>query len=629
MRRHALFSILFVVVAFAGCRDHSVAPVPPPIEPSPDISEDVPIDPFAILDRMVTAYKAAISYSDHATIQIIGRMSQPGAEPAPRNCVVAFMRPNMLWLVVNEGIFVSDGEDCFAQIRWLPDQVLHFPAPANWTLETLFQDIHLDAAMALGLPRTVLRFPPQLVLLFANNPLNTFIPRDAKVEWIKQQQIGQVLCDVIQITHTDGNRILWISREDGALLRMDYQPIGLPVPEGFDSIEAIRIEFTDARFDWSFSPETLQMLQSPDAIRVAEFYSDIPGLHTQEEHRRRLRLMAENDSYRDRVADQQIGSAISSEQVPLPKMAPRTFTLTQVWSQPLMGVSTMAFLPDEPHKLLIPCEGNVVAVLDLQGNILQRFSPEGLDDSIIMNIQGNALSDEREIGILTLDSTFYLFDESFQPLATHKAGIRHFRFVQHCGEELLLLVLNGAVRAVDSQRTKRWEHLFEGVPNQISSAVIDDQPRVFVSCSASEDSILMLSPEGSAFEPIDIAFGRHVIWFQVVGSTIYTLLESTDTGDVRFSGLDMTGKSQWSRLLPPGEYQVPPVYVPSKRRWLVPSPSGEVLVFDRIGNVIDTFSLDIIPTGLLCLEIDGETLLIIADGETVSAWKMESISTPL
>jgi len=616
--------MLLAVVVFAGCRDHSVAPAPPPVEmPAPDGVADVPVDPFAVLDRMVAAYKAALSYSDHATIQIIGRMSQPGVEPAPWNCVVAFKRPNMLWLVINEGILISDGADCFAQIRWLPDQVLHFPAPAHWTLETLFQDVHLDAAMALGLPRSVLRFPPQLVLLFANNPLNTFVPRGAAVEWIGQKQIGQVQCDVIQITHTDGNRILWISRDDYILLRMDYQPIGLPVPEGFDSIEAIRIELTDARFDADFSPEALQMLRSHDAVQVAEFSSDIPGLPTSEEHRRRLRLMAENDSYRDRVADQHVGSAISPEQTSPPQTAPRTFTLTQVWSKPLMGVSTMAFLPDEPRKLLVPCEGNVVAVLDLQGNLLQRISPEGLEGSIIMNIQGNTLSEEREIGILTLDSTFYLFDEAFQSLATHKPEIRHFRFIQHHGEELLLLALGDAIRAVDSQRTKRWEYHFEGIPNQISSTTMDNQPRVLVSYSTSEDSILVLSPEGSAFEPMRIPFGRHVVWFQVVGSTTYTLLESTGTGDIRFSGLDMTGRSLWSRLLPPGEYEVVPVYIPSKRRWLVPSPNGEILVFDLVGNVIDTFSLNIVPTGLLCLEIDKETLLIVADGETVSAWKIE------
>ena len=621
MRFCLLFLLLLAVTVFAGCRDRSAPSGATDTETLPlNVETDVPIDPHAVLDRMIIAYKSAISYSDRATVQIIGTMSQPDVEPVPWNCVVAFMRPNLLRLEINEGIFVSDGEDCYAQIRTLPDQVLHFPAPTHWTLETLFQDVHLDSAMALGLPRSVLRFPPQLVLLFANNPLNTFIPRGTRVEWVAQQQIGQVPCDVIQISHTDGNRILWISREDNALLRMDYQPVGLPIPEGFDSIEAIRIDMTDARFDWNFVPETFQMLQPHEAIQVAEFRSDAPGLPTQEEHRRRLKLMSENDSYR--LVEQHIGSAVSSGFTLPPKTAPKTFTLSQIWMQPLIGVGAMAFFPDTPPLLLVPCEGNVIVVLNPQGNIEHRISPKELEDAIIMNVQSNFLPGEQKAGVLTLDGTFYLFGESFELLAAHEE-IRCFQFIKHHEEELLLLATNGVVCAVDSQGTNRWEHRFEEIPNQISTAVIDEQLRVLVSCSSAADSILILAPDGSAFEPIEMPFGRHVTWFQVVGSTMYTLLENSDTGDVRFVGFDLTGKSQWSRLLPTGEYEVDPVFVSGAGKWLVPSPSGEILVFDLIGNVLDTFSLDVVPTGLLCLESDGETLLIVADGETVSAWKLE------
>ena len=620
MRFCALFAIVLALAAFAGCRDRSVPTAPPDTETlTPEISSDVPIDPHAVLDRMIVAYKSAVSYSDRATVQIIGRMIQSDTEPVPWDCVVAFMRPNLLRLEINEGIFVSDGEDCFAQIRPLQDQVLHFPAPSHWTLEALFQDVHLDAAMALGLPRSVLRFPPQLVLLFANNPLNTLVPRSARVEWIAQQPIGQVQCDVIQIIHSDGNRLLWISRDNAALLRLDYQPIGLPVPDGFDSVEAIRIEMTDARFDWNFVPETFQMLQPHDAVRVAEFHADVSGLPTQEEHCRRLRSMTDNDSYR--FVDQHIESFVSPGLASPSKTAPRTFTLSPVWSQPLIGVDTMTSFLNEPQRLLVPYEGNVVAVLNLQGNILQRTAPEGLDDGIVINIQGNTLPGDPKVGTITLDSTFYLFDKSFEPLAVHE-DIRCFRFVPYREEELLVLAASSVVWSVDSQGTVRWEHPVEGVPNQISATVIDGQPRVLVSCSAAEDSILSFSPAGTVFEPIEIPFARHVIWFQVAGSTIYTLLENTDTGDVRFVGFDLTGKSLWSRLLPSGEYEANPVYVSRERKWLVPSPSGDILVFDMIGNMVDTFSLDVVPTGLLCLEVDGETLLIVADSKTVSAWTL-------
>ena len=628
MRFCVLFTILLAGALFGGCRDRSAPPDPPPVPP-PDVTADVPIDPHAVLDRMVVAYKAAISYSDRATVQIIGKMLQPDTEPAPWNCVVAFLRPNVLHLEINEGIFVSDGEDSYAQIRPLPDQVLHFSSPANWTLETLFQDVHLDAAMALGLPRSVLRFPPQLVLLFANNPLNSFIPRGAQPEWIAQQPINEVPCDVIRISHTDGNRILWISRDNDALLRMDYQPVGLPVPEGFDSIEMIRIEMTDAKFDFNFGSTTFQMEQPSEAVQVAAFHSDIPELPTPEEHQRRLKLMTDSDSYR--LIDQHIESALSPEQLSPPQTVPRTFVLTQVWTLPLIGVDTMAFFSDEPRKLLVPCEGDAVVVLDLKGNVLQKISPAGLDADIIMNIQCNSMSRERRVGITTLDNTFHLFDEAFTPLSifsTESAGntketIRCFRFIQHFAEELLLLASSGSVRAVDSRGILRWEYSFEGEPNQISSAELEEQFRVLISCSAEQDFVLVLSPEGRALKSVDMAFSRHVLWFQVVGSTMYAILENTDTGDVRFVGFDMTGKSQWSRLLPSGEYEVDPVYAARAKKWLVPTPSGEFWVFDQIGNVVDKFSLDTVPTGLLCLEIDGETLLTVADGKTVSAWKME------
>ena len=632
MRFCAVFALLLAVAGIAGCRERSVPPPPQSSETfPPDTASDPPInDPYTILDQMVAAYKSAMSYSDRATVQIIGKMSHTDTEPAPWNCIVAFMQPNRLRLQVNEGIFVSDGEDCYAQIQSLPDQVLHFPAPTNWTLETLFQDVHLDTAMALGLPRSVLRFPPQLVLFFADNPLHTFVPRGARVEGREVQWIGQIPCDVIQISHSDGNRILWISQEDSALLRLDYQPVGLPVPEGFDSIDLIRLEMTDARFDWNFSPDTFHMLQPQDAIQVAEFSADVPGLPTPEEHRQKLKLMTDSDSYR--LIDQHTESPIPPKPTSLPTTAPKTFTLTQVWTQSLAGVGTMAFLPDEPQRLLVPCEGYVVAILDLQGNILQKISPEGLGDSIIMNIQGNSLPDKRRIGILMLNSQLYLFDESFNPIATNKENIRHFQFVQHGAEELLVLAAGDTVYALDAQGTTRWEHSCDGEPNHIAPAIIDHQLRVLVSCTAtedsiiSEDSIMIFSPEGLAFEPIKLLFGRHVLWFQMSGTTIYTLSETTDTGDVRFVGLDLSGKSQWSRLLPPGEYEVDPVFLPSdvpgENRWLIPIPSGEIWVFDLIGNVIDTFSLDIVPTGLLCLEVGGETLLIVADGETVSAWKL-------
>jgi len=412
----------------------------------------------------------------------------------------------------------------------------------------------------------------------------------------------------------------------------------LPVPDGFDSIEAIRVEMTDARFDWIFSAETFQVLEQHDTVYVPGFSSIASGLPSPEEHRYQLRLMMDSDCYR--IIDPLVESAVLPEQPPT-NVAPKTFTLEQVWTQPMAGVNSMVLFPDETPKLLVPYEGNMVAVVDLQGKVLKKITPNSLEDSVIMNIRSNVPSGKRRIGITTLDGKFHLFDESFnllptynvEPNRTNKEIIGDFRFMRNRGEDLLLLNIqqdspqestatNGVIRALDLHGVIHWEYPFEGIPNQISSAFVQWQNRVFVSRLVPHSSILVLSLDGTASTPVDIPFGRHVIWFHIIDSTIYALLENTGTGDVRFVGLDIRGNGQWSRLLPSGGYEVEPVYVQNEKKWLVPSPSGEIFVFDLIGNMIDQFSLDVVPTGLLCVQAGGVSLLMVADGETVSAWKI-------
>ena len=339
-------------------------------------------------------------------------------------------------------------------------------------------------------------------------------------------------------------------------------------------------------------------------------------------------------------------TATPPEQFPPPKIVPRAFTIEQVWTQPLVGTDTMAWLPGETPKLLVPCEGNLVATLDLKGKVLQKVAPEELlEDSIIMNIQAvNFQTGTQRIGVQTLDGKFYLFDEAWKLIAAYSAEsdesitrtIRDARFMQHHAEERLLLgiqqnsvqentAVHSVVRAVDLQGAERWEHPLEGAPHQVSSAMVNGQNCVLVSQTASEDSILILSTDGEALESAVIPFGRRTIWFQVLVATLYALLECADTNDFRFIGFQKEEglwRGKWTRWLPGGEYEVDPVYVASEQKWLVPLPSGEIFIFDLVGNEYGAFSLNVVPTGLLCVEVDGKTLLIVASGETVSAWKI-------
>jgi thiol-disulfide isomerase/thioredoxin len=224
-----------------------------------------------ILNRMVTVYRNAKSYADHGRGLIVGKMTQPDAEPVTWSCTVAIKKPSKLRIECNEGKLVSNGSDCYAQIRALPDQVLRFSTPNPLTFDKLFNDVELDQAMNIVFPSEILRFPPQLILLFATDPLKTFLPEGATTELLQSQSIGNIPCDVIKIKHERGDRALWISRRNSALLRFDYMVEGLLVAAEFESVRTIRIEMNDAQFDLPIAEEAFQMMQPTNAKQVSEF----------------------------------------------------------------------------------------------------------------------------------------------------------------------------------------------------------------------------------------------------------------------------------------------------------------------------------------------------------------------
>ncbi|MDR1290908.1 MAG: redoxin domain-containing protein [Planctomycetaceae bacterium] len=282
-------NLLYVIVLFClamgeGCSCSHVEPKhePPdeiiePINNTPtdnsrgNITEDNEKKSIEILNQMVTAYRIAKSYADHGRGMIVGKMVQPDAEPVTWSCTVAFKKTGRLRIESYEGKLVSNGDDCYAQIRALPEQVLRFPTPERFSLDKLFSDVELDQAMNIVFPSSVLRFPPQLILLFADDPLKTFLPEGAKTELLESQSVGNVPCDVVKIKHDHGDRVLWISRRNRALLRFDYMVEGLLVDSAFESVRTIRIDMSDAQFDLPVSDDAFMMLQPSNAKQLAEF----------------------------------------------------------------------------------------------------------------------------------------------------------------------------------------------------------------------------------------------------------------------------------------------------------------------------------------------------------------------
>jgi len=266
------FSLLFfLLILCGGCWERKPNPPPTDVPAPTPIPTSVEQTPQQILEKMVAVYQSATSYADHGEVRIVGKLTQPESEPIAWPCTVAFRAPGNLRLEVNEGILVSDGVDVFAQVRRLFGQVLKFPAPEKWTLDVLFKDVYLDEAMNLVFPKDIVAFPPQVVLLFADDPLKTFLPEGAVAELLAPQPVNGRPCDCVQITHRDKKRIFRIDRETGALRRLDYLVEGLPLPPGVESVRLIQIDMSDAAFNVAISPEAFEMEQPVDALQVDEF----------------------------------------------------------------------------------------------------------------------------------------------------------------------------------------------------------------------------------------------------------------------------------------------------------------------------------------------------------------------
>jgi outer membrane lipoprotein-sorting protein len=620
-------------------------------------------DPRTILEKMVSVYQSAASYSDHGFAQIVGKMTNPDTESAPWACTVAFRSPDKLRLEVNEGILVSDGADCFAQIRQLPDQVLKFATPPQWSMDVLFQDVYLDQAMALGIPDAVLRFPPQLVLLFAADPLKTLLPEGSKAELLEPQKIAATVCDLIQISHPDGNRVLWISRENNALLRFDYYALGLPVPEGFESIQLIRIDMNDARFDWDIAPEAFLMVQPETAKSVSEFYintgdktAELPT-SAAEEHRQLLKSMVEKDCYL--IAHRENPEQSVPQRVE-PARPPKTFVLKQRWLQPLIGSGMVAVLPE---KLLVPAEGNSLAVFDLSGKLLQKIKPDCLrNDELLTTVRTvNDGTGKYYIGISSVAGrAVHLFDDALNPILSYspdpdvqdtepkgqKKVVADFELIpqlppQSGGLKLFLGLLKvdkpetpdsgDSLQLVDLQGKSPgkavWnkENIFS--PFQVDS-VLSNGKRSLLSLNTSEGqgSILAFDEEGTLLQRMNVEMGRQILAFYADGTNICVISTDAKNTDVRFEALTSEGKIEWSYSVPSGEYMTQPIcpvrLSETEMGWLVVTPTGKVFVFNKTGNVVDSFSFGKVLTSLTVVK-DKTTLLIVCDGETMGVFDWE------
>lgn len=219
------------------------------------------LSPEVLLRDMLKVYAQAKFYADEAYIEALYEIRSGGITQTVTNqkpCSVTFEKPNMIRFHAGSGLLVSDGKIIRSQILSSSYaagyEYQESPAPLLLSsIKDLYPDGVLADAMDLTIPTNVFWTAPQLILLFANNPLKTLVPPLAQIRLISPALLPRMnaktglsvdmLCDRIQITAEDGTRTLWINRNRKTLERFEFPLERLEVPKNVDRIVRLTIEF--------------------------------------------------------------------------------------------------------------------------------------------------------------------------------------------------------------------------------------------------------------------------------------------------------------------------------------------------------------------------------------------------
>ncbi|WP_460183437.1 redoxin domain-containing protein [Thermopirellula anaerolimosa] len=237
------------------------------VESTPPPSTQTPEE---ILQAMVDAYRKANSYADNGKIIIRGWFNDQPVQ-SQMEYVTAWERPNRLRLICYEGSLVCNGEQFWATVRTLPNQVLRLPAPAEWTLTALMQDTVLANGLMQGPTQGFSLVPPPLVLLLAEDPLKTLLYQAGPPELLPPGTLGSFTCDRVRVTRPDGNAVFWIDRQDHLLVRLEYPVEQIRRAMGAGQIRdfVIYAEFVGAGLNVTIDPAAFKF-ESPSDARIVD-----------------------------------------------------------------------------------------------------------------------------------------------------------------------------------------------------------------------------------------------------------------------------------------------------------------------------------------------------------------------
>lgn len=246
---------------------------PAPKEPEKELSGE------EILDRMITAYRDAKSYSDHGQLRFHAVVNGKNVNHT-LPFMLAMERPNKLRMEVYDATIVSNSEGFFGSIESIPNQVMQKPALEKITIFSLFSDMSLAKTwMEVNVDGIIIPFPPaQVQLLFWNNPLKELLAGVEKIGLLDTGEIDGHVCHRIRFVRPDGVGTYWIDSKT-YVLRRYVMPTGFVSEQlsragRVDSVSLVA-EFTNAQLNGKIQPIAFQ-LEIPKGAEIVEQFLPKP-----------------------------------------------------------------------------------------------------------------------------------------------------------------------------------------------------------------------------------------------------------------------------------------------------------------------------------------------------------------
>lgn len=244
---------------------------------TPAATETIPQEPVQpIFDKMVKAYRDARSYQDNGEIQILWTIGEKKWQRKIK-CRTNLQRPNRVQLSVENTVINADGKDFTAYTDLHPGVIIRRKCPAEITLLDLLCDREIYRGLVNAETSRFSFLPPPLVLLFAKDPLATFLydVQASDISMLPQGKTGGFTCYRISAKRNGEETIFWIDAETSILRRVELPTERLRKEMAtsgttMDSL-TLTMDFHDARLnaDDAQIQETVQI--PADAREVENF----------------------------------------------------------------------------------------------------------------------------------------------------------------------------------------------------------------------------------------------------------------------------------------------------------------------------------------------------------------------